>query len=102
MDPFKPYEPRPKAKIPKLSAEDAEAIALQAMAYIAADDVLITRFIGLTGCGGIVDMRGRLTDRSFLGSVLDFILSDEPTIIAFAESISMPPEVPMLARAKLP
>ena len=47
-------------------------------------------------------MRGRLTDRSFLGSVLDFILGDEPTTIAFAESLSMPPEVPMLARAKLP
>jgi len=38
------------------------------------------------------------------GSVLDLILSDEQTIIAFAESISMPPEVPMpmLARSKLP
>ena len=102
MDPFKPYQPRPKIVIPKLSAEDAEAIALQAMTYIAADDVLLSRFIGLTGCSGIDEIRGRLTDRSFLGSVLDFVLGDEPTTIAFAESLLMPAEVPMLARAKLP
>ena len=58
MDPFKPYEPRPKAKIPKLSAEDAEAIALQAMTYIAADDVLITRFIGLTAAAASTTCEG--------------------------------------------
>jgi len=102
MDPFKPYQPRPKTLTPKLSGEDAEAIALSAVAYVAADDGLMSRFVALTGCSGSEEMRGRLADRAFLGSVLDLILGDEQTTVAFAESISMPPEVPMLARSKLP
>ncbi|MBF0268877.1 MAG: DUF3572 domain-containing protein [Alphaproteobacteria bacterium] len=85
-----------------MTVEDAETIALKAMAYIAADEELMPRFINLTGCSSIEDIRDRLADRSFLGSVLDFILGNEPTTIAFSESQSMAPEIPMLARAKLP
>ena len=102
MDPFKPYQPRQKDKIASLTVEDAETIALKAVAFIAADEELMPRFINLTGCSSIEDIRDRLADRSFLGSVLDFILGNEPTTLAFAESLSMAPEVPMLARAKLP
>ncbi|CAA7614793.1 DUF3572 domain-containing protein [Magnetospirillum sp. SS-4] len=102
MDPFKPYQPRPKVVIPKLTVEDAETIAIKAMAFIAADEDLMPRFINLTGCDSLDDVRGRLTERAFLGSVLDFVLGNEQTTIAFAQSLSMAPEVTMLARAKLP
>jgi hypothetical protein len=102
MDPFTPYQPRPKIVIPKLSAEDAETIALKAVAYIAADASLMRRFTALTGCGDAEEMRRRLAERTFLGSILDFILGHEQTTIAFARSISMAPEVAMMARSKLP
>ncbi|GEM_PF-1473958 len=101
MDPFKPYQPRKVSTPVKLAAEDAEAVALSAVAFIAADDSLLSRFVALTGCG-LDDLRARIADRAFLGAVLDFLMGDEATVIAFAEHEGFPPELTMLARAKLP
>ncbi len=102
MDPFKPYTPSKRpAGPPVLSDEDAQTIALKAIAFIAADDELLSRFVALTGCG-MDDIRARIGDPAFLGGVLDFILADEPTLIAFAEAQEMTPETPMAARHKLP
>lgn len=101
MDPFKPYEPRPRAKAPpKLSEADAETLALQALAFIAGDDALMSGFVALTGCGPD-ELRGRLAERGFLVAVLDFLLSDEAATIRFAEDNALAPETPMLARMKL-
>lgn len=103
MDPFKPYTPpaRP-APGPKIRGiEDAQAVALQAVAFIAGDEELLPRFVALTGCGAD-DIRSRIADDAFLGGVLDFILSDEPTLLAFAEATGLSPETPMAARARLP
>lgn len=102
MDPFKPYQPRPKTVVPILSDGDSEIVALRAMAYIAADENLMKRFINLTGLGDAEELRVRLTDRAFLGSILDFVLGDERTTVAFAQTMDLAPEVPMIARARLP
>lgn len=101
MDPFKPYQPRPRIVPLKLTASDAETVALQAVAWIVACDQMRDRFIGLTGCGAD-DLRNRIGQAAFLGSVLDFILGDEATAVAFAEQTGLAPETPMLARTKLP
>ena len=102
MDPFKPYAPskRPTSP-PVLSVEDAQTIALKAIAFIAADDELLSRFVALTGCG-MDNIRERIGDPAFLGGVLDFILGDEPTVLAFVETEELAPETPMAARHKLP
>ena len=103
MDPFKPYTPtnRP-APGPKIqSAEDAQTVALKAIAFIAADEELLPRFVALTGCGAD-EIKSRIADPAFLGGVLDFILGDEPTLLAFAEAEQFAPETPMAARHKLP
>lgn len=101
MDPFKPYEPRKRAAAPpKLTAEDAETVALKAVGFIAADDELMSRFVALTGCGA-EELRARLADRAFLAAVLDFILADETTTLNFAEGEEFAPETPMLARMRL-
>lgn len=101
MDPFKPYQPkaRPTAP-PRLSAEDAQAVALKALAFVAGDDALLSRFVALTGCG-VDDIRARLADPGFLGAVLDFVLADEPSLLAFVEAAALAPETPMQARLKL-
>ena len=83
------------------SVEDAQAVALQALAHIAGDEELLSRFVALTGCGAD-EIRSRIADDGFLGGVLDFILGDEATLIAFAEATGLPPETPMAARARLP
>lgn len=83
MDPFKS---RVAAEIP-----DATTVALQAVAHIAGDEALLTRFIALSGCDG--DSLGqRLNDPAFLGAVLDFLLQNEPDLLAFCEATGLPPE----------
>lgn len=101
MDPFKPYEPKPKVVVPKLTPGDAETIALQIVAWIVADDEMRDRFLAVTGCGGD-DLRARLGQPGFLGCVLDFLLADEGSVLAFAEHFGLPPEMPIMARHKLP
>ena len=59
------------------------------------------RFVAVTGCSGD-DLRQRLEQPSFLGSVLDFVLADENSVLAFAEVAGVSPEAPMMARLKLP
>lgn len=102
MDPFKPYNPPKRhAAPPALTRDDVQAVALKAVAFIAADDELLPRFVALSGCG-VDDIRRRIADASFLGGVLDFILADEPTLLAFVAAADLAPETPMAARAKLP
>ena len=83
------------------TAVDAEVVAIRALGYIAADETLFERFLALTGFGA-EDIRERVTDPGFLGGVLDFLLGDERLVIAFAEASDLAPEVPMMARRKLP
>ncbi|MGE5475484.1 MAG: DUF3572 domain-containing protein [Bacteroidales bacterium] len=101
MDPFKPYQPKARQPAPpKLGFEEAQAVALKALTYVAGDDALLSRFVALTGCG-VDDIKARLADAAFLGAVLDFLLADEASLLAFAEAEGMAPETPMLARLKL-
>ncbi len=102
MDPFKPYVPskRPQAA-PALTADDAQAVALKAIAFIAADEEMLSRFAALSGCG-LEELRGQVANPAFLGGVLDFILGDEPTLLAFTDAMELAPETPMMARMKLP
>ena len=59
------------------------ASPIQALAFISADDALLSRFVSLTGCG-LDEVRGRITEPGFLGAVLDFLLGDEAAVVAFA------------------
>ena len=101
MDPFKPYQPKPRpAAAAKLGPEQAQAVALQALTFVAGDDALLSRFVALTGCG-LDDIKARMADSGFLAAVLDFLLADEPSLLAFVEAQGLAPETPMLARMKL-
>ena len=48
------------------------------------------------------DLRSRAGDPEFLGFVLDFLLADEKSLVAFTASESVSPDAPMRARAALP
>ncbi len=92
MDPFKPRAIR--------EAVDAPTIALRAVAYIAGDEGLLNRFIALTGCDG--DSLGqRLNDPAFLGAVLDFLLHNEPDLLAFCEASELSPDMVVTGRTQL-
>lgn len=83
------------------SQENAETLALQALAWLAAQDDLLPTFLGSTGASED-DLRARATDPQFLGAVLDFLMMDDAWVIALCDTLSLPYERIMLARAALP
>jgi hypothetical protein len=88
-------------KPPPLTRDAAEALALQAVAIIVADEDLLPRFLAVTGSDA-GDLRHRVGDADFLGAVLDFVLFEDATVHRLAEAAGISPERVMLARSKLP
>ncbi|MEM6678598.1 MAG: DUF3572 domain-containing protein [Pseudomonadota bacterium] len=84
-----------------MTPEAAETLALEALGYLAADETLMTRFMAEAGAAP-GDLSAAAADPAFLGFVLDFLLADEPVLMAFAESVRSAPERVMQARAALP
>lgn len=84
-----------------ISAQSAEAIALQAVAWLVGNDDLLPVFLGATGASEH-DLRNQLKDPAFLSAVLDFLLMDDAWVIACAEAQQIPPDRLAIARAALP
>lgn len=97
----KPFPPAAKAPFLSISADAAETLALQALAWLVADDELCGVFLGATGASE-QDLRTRASDPEFLGSVLDFLLMDDAWIIAFCNAQGLPFDRVQMARAALP
>ena len=81
--------------------EASGAIALKLLAYLASDSDQLGRFMALSGLSPD-DLRANLADPAFQGGVLDFALSDESLLLAFAANEGLDPASVMRARAKLP
>lgn len=90
-----------EAMVEAMARPQAEALAVRALAWMAGDTELVGRFLAMTGAGPD-DLRARAAEPEFLGFVLDFLLSDEPALVAFAAAQNIRPEQPMRARAALP
>jgi len=84
-----------------LGQAEAEALALSALGWIAADADLTGGFLAATGAGP-AELRARAGDPEFLGFVLDYLLADEAVLLAFAEAEGISPDRPLRARAALP
>ena len=69
----------------------AEEIAAEVLAWLAGDPELLGRFFALTGVGA-GDIRSAAKDPGFLIGVLDFVMSHEPTLMAFANETGVKPE----------
>lgn len=85
----------------QFTADAAETLALQALAWLVAQDEMLPVFLGASGASE-QDVRARASDPEFLGSVLDFLMMDDAWVVAFCDAKSVPYEHPMLARAALP
>jgi hypothetical protein len=79
-------------KIPPISArrEAAEAIAVQALAYLASDPDRLGRFLALSGLD-VAEIRAAAAQPGFLAGVLDHIAGDEALLTAFAEDLGIAP-----------
>jgi len=84
-----------------MTPQAAQTIALQALAYVTADEDLLPAFFDRTGAG-LDAFKDGATDPVFLAGVLDFLLADETALLAFCENIDLAPETPSRARAALP
>lgn len=84
-----------------LSQDSAETVALQGLAWLAANEDLMPVFLGATGASES-DLRARVSDPDFLISVLDFLMMDDAWVVSFCDAQSIPYERPMQARHALP
>jgi len=84
-----------------MKREPAETLALRALAWLAADDDLLGRFLGASGAAP-GELASGVSDPRFLAAVLDFVLTDDSLVMAFCDAEGYPYPAPMEARAALP
>jgi Protein of unknown function (DUF3572) len=75
---------------PALTREQAEALAIQALTFIGGDAERLGRFLAITGVGP-AEIRMAASQPGFLGSVLEYMASDERLIAAFAAESNLDP-----------
>ena len=90
---------RVKRASPKI--EEAEALALRAVAFLAERPQEFLRFADICGLG-VDAIKARLADPALLGAVLDYVLASEAMVLDFATAAEVDPEAPRRARALLP
>ncbi len=78
----------------------AEGLAIDALAFIAGDHTWLGRFLAATGIGPAT-LRRAAADPAFLRGVLDFLLGNEPLLVAFAGHAGIAPERIGTARRSL-
>lgn len=77
----------------------AEALAVQALAFVAGDPTLLPRFLAISGIEA-GDVRAAASQPGFLAGVLQFVLAHEPTLMQFSEATGIDPaEVGRACRA---
>ncbi|MEN3977247.1 DUF3572 domain-containing protein [Emcibacter sp. SYSU 3D8] len=84
-----------------MNTDRAETVALQALAFLAADEQALDGFVHLTGLG-LDQLRAAASNPEILAGVLDHLLQDEPLLLAFCEAADIKPDEPARARAYLP
>lgn len=74
-----------------ITSDNADALCVDAVQYLAGDTDILERFIALTGL--MPDqLRAIMEDDGVKIGVLDFLLSDESLLLAFAERTGRNPE----------
>jgi Protein of unknown function (DUF3572) len=81
--------------------ESAEALAIQALGFVAADPELLPRFLAISGIEA-QSIREAAQEPGFLAGVLQFILAHEPTLMRFSEETGIPPQQVSAALRALP
>lgn len=83
-----------------LNVDDASAIALQGLAFLAGDADRLSRFLALTGIGPD-DVRRDAATAYFQAAILEYLLSDESLLLVFASDTGIRPETVQPAHALL-
>jgi hypothetical protein len=79
---------------------DDQALAIDALAWLAGDGERLQRFLALSGLGP-QNLRHAAAEPGFLVAILDYLAGNEPLLIAFGDHIQRAPEHIMSARDRL-
>jgi hypothetical protein len=79
----------------------AETLAAQAFSWLTEDVDRLNAFMAMTGAAPS-DLVRNITSPTFLGTVLDFVLTEDDLVKAFCDTRNLPYTAPMQARAMLP
>ena len=82
------------------STNDAETLALSALAATLTDERRAQRFLALSGID-TDDLRRRASEPSLLAALLRFLEAHEPDLIGVAEAIGVKPRDLVVAREEL-
>ena len=74
----------------QINHEDAQIIALKALAFLAGDEERIGRFMDATGLTP-QEIRAQAAEPAFLAGVLEHLRSDQSMLLVFAESEDIVP-----------
>jgi Protein of unknown function (DUF3572) len=81
--------------------KSAETLAAQVFSWAADDADRLNAFMAMTGASP-ADLVRNITSPAFLGTVLDFLLTDDAMIKDFCDTRGLPYTAPMQARSMLP
>ena len=84
-----------------MDRSQAETIALKALAFLAGDERRFGALCAQTGMD-VSDLKARAGDAEFLAGVMDFLLTHEDWLIAFAAGEEIAPESLVKVRQALP
>ena len=86
--------------MPPRSTNDAEALALAALAATLTDERRAKRFLDLSGIG-TDELRSRAGEPALLAALLHFLEGHEPDLLDVAEAIGVKPQELVAAREEL-
>jgi hypothetical protein len=75
-------------------------MAISALSFLASDSQRLDRFLSVTGLGP-ANLRAAAASPSFYGSVLAYLVADEPLLVEFAAEAGLTPEDVVRAQAQL-
>ena len=74
-----------------MTVPDAEALALRALGFLAAEPERLEPFLAATGLGP-ANLRAAAGEPHFLAAVLDYLSGTESLLLEFSENLSVNPE----------
>ena len=80
--------------------EEAEALAIGALSFLAAEPEALGRFLRLTGLNP-ENLRSAAAEPGFLAGLLDYFLANEALLMDYARDVAIAPEEIARARAAL-
>ncbi|TWF56617.1 DUF3572 domain-containing protein [Neorhizobium alkalisoli] len=78
-------------RIGKVDAGQAEQTAAAILGWLAGEPDMLGRFLALSGLQAD-QLRHAVNDSGFLAGMVDFLMSHEPTLMAFCEATGTKPE----------